>query len=117
MRARRNASFAASALLRAVAKLLFLATCCVSACNSPDVGVGKLCSPALISCKLYWLVPRHCSCFSRVMPWHSPRFGPVGDFPLTTYASFPSALKLIEFGYQPVGIKPTTRLCFGVELS
>ena len=36
------------------------------------------------------------------------RFEPVGDFALIAYTVLPSPEKLTEFGYQPVGIKPTT---------
>src|SRR5579872_4614081 len=108
IRVRRNASFAASAGLNTTLKLLLVATRCVSACSSPAVGTGKLCRPALISCRLYWFVPRHFESFSGVNPRHEPGFGPVGDLPFTTYANFPSELKLIEFGYQPVGINPIT---------
>src|SRR6202043_4200130 len=100
---RRNANFAESAGLRLILKLLLVATCWVSACSASAVGVGKLCRPALISCRLYSLVPRHLLFSSSARPRQWPGFGPVGDLPFTTYVYFPSELKLIEFGYQPVG--------------
>src|ERR1700688_856580 len=105
---RRNASCAESAGLTVILKLLLVATCWVSACSASAVGVGKLCRPALISCRLYLLVPRHLLFSSSARPRQWPGFGPVGDLPFATYACFPSALKLLEFGYQPVGISPMT---------
>src|SRR5579884_1911908 len=37
-------------------------------------------------------------------------FAPGLDLPFTTYSLDPSRLALIEVGYQPVGIRPATRL-------
>src|SRR5262249_18328512 len=42
--------------------------------------------------------------------------GPVLLLPFTTYRVLPSGLTLLEFGCQPVGIRPVTTGCFPVRL-
>src|SRR5215510_7308967 len=112
MRWRRKEMIGLSSLASPRLNPLFFATRSVRSSSVPPLGVGITEKPALVSCQTYWLAESHGTEFpaTAALSLQPLGFGPAVLLPFTTYMMEPVRFKLTEFGYQPVGISPTTRL-------
>src|SRR6516162_8253893 len=89
---------------------LFLATLSVTPSSVSPFGVGITEKPAFVSCQTYWLAALHGTEFpaTAALSLQPCGFGPALLLPFTTNKVEPVGFRLTEFGYQPVGISPTT---------
>src|SRR5580704_5972138 len=97
-------------------KLLFAATCAVSAANWAPDGTSRNCRPALVICSVYWFEALQVADVSppsdMSLPWQWFTFGPAGPLAFSTYIYWPAPLPVTStcVGYWPVGIRPVTGL-------
>src|SRR5450631_2887082 len=92
----------------AFGKLLFAATWRVRRARATPEGMEAVRNPAFSNCQAYSLPFQHE--LYVVLLATSMQPGPGMLLPFTTKNRRPSALRLIDSGYQPVGTSPTTWL-------
>src|SRR5262245_7757293 len=112
MRWRSNAILRSSAAVAAPPKALLAATWVVSRYRLHRDGVGMVEKPPRVSCQMYWFAARQALSEPgavELVSRHASGFGPATPLPLTTYSRSPPRLVTTAFGYQPVGMRPSTR--------